>query len=358
MNESGVEVALKIEYAGFSLDVDLKLPGRGVTVLFGQSGSGKTTLLRCIAGLERAEGRVVVRGEAWQDGRYFIAPHKRPLGYVFQEAGLFGHLSVRANLMYGVKRLKQAVNDAQIERSIELLGIGHLMNRRPARLSGGERQRVAIAQALAMNPKILLMDEPLAALDEARKGEILPYLQRLHDELDIPVLYITHASQEMASLADHVVVLEQGRVVSSGPVNLVLSQLDLALNRGEDAGVIMNASIAERDEHFHLARADFAGGSLWARDMGKPCGTSVRLWVSARDVSIALQPPDQSSILNVLPARVTEVSDGDHPAIRLVQLEVGESVLLSRISARSMQSLGLDTNKTVWIQVKSAALVE
>ena len=356
MNSAGVEIDLRIDFGQFSLDVDLQLPGRGVSVLFGQSGSGKTTLLRCIAGLDRARGRVIVRGEAWQDGRYFVPAHKRPMGYVFQEASLFAHMTVRKNLMYGVKRLKQPANEAQIEHCIDLLGIGHLMDRRPARLSGGERQRVAIAQALAMNPRMLLMDEPLAALDDARKREILPYLQRLHDELDIPLLYITHSLEELTQLADHVVILEQGRVAASGPVEQVLSGFDASISRGEYAGALLNARIRESDERHHLVRAEFAGGHLWIRDADHATGDAVRLRVLARDVSITLEAHGQSSILNQLPATVDAFADSDHPAIKLVRVKVGDSQLLCRMSARSLEALALEPGKPVWVQIKTVAL--
>ena len=216
----GIRARFRLDYSGFSLDVDLDLPGRGVTALFGPSGSGKTTLLRAIAGLEHAPGgALAVNGDVWQDTVRFVPTHKRSLGYVFQEASLFPHLSVQGNLQYGQKRVPVAQRRVSLDQAIALLDIGHLLDRKPARLSGGERQRIGIARALATSPRLLLMDEPLAALDHARKQEILPYLERLHDELDIPVLYVSHAPDEVARLADHIVgVARGGGAVMSGVI--------------------------------------------------------------------------------------------------------------------------------------------
>lgn len=216
-----IHMRLKLDYPGFGLDVDLQLPGRGVTALYGHSGSGKTTCLRCIAGLERADqGFIQVNDEVWQDSdnKVFVAPHKRALGYVFQEASLFPHLSVLANLEFGLKRIPKPQRRVDMAHASELLGISHLLDRHPQHLSGGERQRVGIARALLTSPKLLLMDEPLAALDAQRKSEILPYLQRLHDELDIPVLYVSHSQDEVARLADHIVLLSHGKALASGPM--------------------------------------------------------------------------------------------------------------------------------------------
>jgi len=213
----GIQACFRLDWPGFSLDVDLALPTRGVTALFGHSGSGKTTLLRCIAGLERApQGRLIVNGEVWQDEQRWVPTYKRPIGYVFQEPSLFSHLSVISNLRYGLKRMSDEQR-VSLDQAIDLLGIGHLVDRKPDRLSGGERQRVGMARALAVSPRLLLMGEPLAALDLKRKQEILPYLERLHDELDIPVLYVSHSPDEVARLADYLVAMEDGRVLASGP---------------------------------------------------------------------------------------------------------------------------------------------
>ena len=355
---SGIRARFKLDYRGFSLDVDLSLPGRGVTVLFGHSGSGKTTLLRAIAGLEQvAGGFLEVNGVVWQDATTFLPTHRRPLGYVFQEASLFHHLSIRRNLEYGMRRVPHAARKVSLDQAVELLGIAPLLDRMPDKLSGGEKQRVAIARALATSPRILLMDEPLAALDLKRKQEILPYLERLHDELDIPVLYVSHAPDEVARLADHLVVLEQGRALASGPLGEILARLDLPIRLGEDAGVVLEGEIAELDAEWHLARVVFAGGSLWVRDSGVPVGQHVRVRILARDVSIALDAHTDSSILNILPATVEQLADDTHPALALVRLNAGGVPLVARITRRSAVRLQLRPGQTVWAQIKAVALV-
>jgi molybdate transport system ATP-binding protein len=353
-----IEARFDLRREGFALDVDLSLPGRGVTALFGQSGSGKTTLLRCIAGLERAPGgRLVFADEVWQDGDRFVPTHQRPLGYVFQEASLFAHLTVRGNLEYGLRRVAAAERRVSLDHAVELLGIGHLLERRPDRLSGGEKQRVAIARALAVSPRLLLMDEPLAALDLARKQEILPYLERLHDELEIPLLYVSHAPDEVARLADHLVVLDAGRAVASGPLGETLARVDLPIRLGEDAGVVLEGRIAERDARWHLARVEFAGGAVWVRDGGHAVGERVRVRILARDVSIALAPHSGTSIQNILPGVVDALADDGHPALALVRLRVGDSALLARLTKRSADALSLAPGKRVYAQIKAVALI-
>jgi molybdate transport system ATP-binding protein len=233
-----IHARFRLPYPAFTLDIDVDLPAGGVTAVFGRSGSGKTTLLRCIAGLEQTlDGSLIVNGETWQDGSYRRPVHQRALGYVFQEARLFPHLSVAANLDFGRRRIAESERRVSLAQVVELLGIAHLLERRPERLSGGERQRVAIARALATSPRLLLMDEPLAALDQARKQEILPYLERLHDELAIPVLYVSHSPDEVARLADHIVLMEDGRAVAQGPLTETLARVDLPLRLGEDVGL-------------------------------------------------------------------------------------------------------------------------
>ena len=354
---TGIDVRFRLDWSGFSLDVDLNLPGRGVTALFGHSGSGKTTLLRCIAGLERArEGRLAVDGEVWQDAGCWLPPHKRPIGYVFQEASLFAHLTVLGNLRYGLKRISSAQR-VSLDHAIELLGIAHLLDRKPDRLSGGERQRVGIARALAVSPRLLLMDEPLAALDLKRKQEILPYLERLHDELRIPVLYVSHSPDEVARLADYLVAMEGGRVLANGPLADTLARLDLPIRLGEDAGAILDGTVGEVDGDWHLARVDFDGGSLWARDQGLAVGRRVRVRVLARDVSLA-EHPGTSSIQNVLRGCVDSLGDDEHPGLALVRVRIGTSMLLARLTKRAAASLGVKPGLKLWVQVKSVALME
>jgi molybdate transport system ATP-binding protein len=356
-----IYASFKIQWPGFALDVDERIPARGVTALFGHSGSGKTTLLRCIAGLEQAaKGRLSVNGDVWQDADAWVPTHRRPIGYVFQEPSLFPHLTVLGNLRYGQKRSRQA--DAKsakfsLEHAIELLGIGHLLKRKPAALSGGERQRVGMARALAVSPKLLLMDEPLAALDLARKQEILPYLERLHDDLEIPVLYVSHAPDEVARLADHLVVMEGGRVLASGPLNDTLARLDLPIRLGEDAGVVLDGHVAERDARWHLLRVACCNTSLWVRDSGAAVGDHARIRILARDVSIAHEPKTGTSILNTLPARVTSLGDDAHPALTLVKLAVDDKPVIARVTRRSAEQLGLAPGQQVWIQIKAVALL-
>ena len=345
---------------GFSLDVDLRLPARGVSVLFGPSGCGKTTLLRCLAGLQRAQrGHLVVAGDAWQadDGR-FVPPHRRAIGMVFQDASLFPHLTVQGNLDYGLKRAGAAAHRAALDAAVELLGIGALLPRRPEALSGGERQRVAIARALAVGPRLLLMDEPLAALDAARRHEVLPFLDRLHRELTMPVVYVTHAIGEVMRLADHVVALEAGRARAHGPLFEMLSRLDLpTLAQDEAAGVVLRCTVGARDEPWHLARMDFDGGALWTRDVGHPLGRAVRVQVLARDVSVALAEPHDTSIANQLRGVVEALADDVHPANVLALVRVGSAMLMSRLTRRSAERLALAPGRAVWVQVKAVAVV-
>ncbi len=353
-----IQARFKHRYDSFMLDVDLDLPGKGVTALFGPSGCGKTTLLRCMAGLTRAtQGQLTVHGQVWQDASRFTPTHQRPLGYVFQEANLFAHLNVQRNLLYGLARVPVAERRIAQSSVVELLGIAHLLERMPVGLSGGERQRVAIARALLTSPRLLLMDEPLAALDLARKKEFLPYLERLHDELDIPVLYVSHAPDEVARLADHIVVMQDGRAVGAGPLTETLARLDLPIHLGEDAGVVLHAVVAEIDTVWHLARVEFPGGSLWVRDAGHALGHAVRVRILARDVSVALAPVAGVSIQNCLPATVEQMAGDYHPALSLLRLRVGESPLLARLTRRSSAALDLEPGKAVWVQIKAVALI-
>ena len=356
-----IEAALRLPREGFTLDVALSLPARGVSALCGPSGCGKTTLLRALAGLERAAGRVVLDGRVWQDdatGR-FVPTHRRPLGYVIQEAALFPHLDVQRNIDYGWRRIGKGQRRIAPQQVVELLGIGHLLQRRADTLSGGERQRVAIARALATSPDLLLMDEPLAALDAARKAEVLPYLERLHAELVLPIVYVSHALDEVARLAHHLVLMEQGRVLAAGPLADMLARLDLPTARGEGAGVVLDAVVAERDAQWQLARFDIGGGhGLWARDQGLPRGRAVRVRVLARDVSLASAPQAGSSIGNQLAGTVEAIADDEHPALALVRVRVGAVPLVARLTRRSAHALQLAPGQPVWAQVKTVALME
>ena len=341
--------------ADFALNVDLQLPGRGVTALFGPSGCGKTTLLRCIAGLERASGSLMVNEHLWQDATHFVPTHQRAIGYVFQEASLFPHLSVRGNLQYGMKRASSNGKVA-IDPIIDLLGIRALLDRKPDGLSGGERQRVAIARALAVDPTLLLMDEPLAALDLKRKQEILPYLDRLQATLEIPILYVTHSPDEVVRLAHHLVVMDAGTVVASGELADTLSQLDLPVKLGQDAGVVIESVVGSIESQWHLTRMDFDGGSVWIRDPGLALGAKARVRILASDVSLAREQPGKSSIQNVLQGQIDAMKDDESPGLVLVRVKVRGTALLARVTKRAVSELTLKVGDSVWTQVKSVAL--
>ena len=354
-------IRLNLPRPAFTLDVDLNLPGDGITVLFGVSGSGKTSLLRCVAGLERTPGAVVsIAGETWQDDAagIYLPTWQRPLGYVFQEASLFEHLSVRNYLQFGLKRSNTPSNAAALDAAIDLLGISGLLDRTTGQLSGGERQRVAIARALATQPRLLLLDEPLASLDQARRQDILPWLERLRDELKIPMLYVTHSSDEVARLADTLVVLDAGKIKACGAVADVLAATDGALVLGDEAGAMLDATVAERDARWQLMQLAFNGGSLWLRDTGLPLGRKVRVRVLARDVSVATQEPQHTSIQNLLPCIVQSIVADAHPSQALVRLVCGHSMLLARITVRAVDALQLVPGMPVWAQIKAVALVE
>jgi molybdate transport system ATP-binding protein len=355
----GLRARLRLDRGAFLLDVDLALPQRGISALFGHSGSGKTTILRAIAGLERAPGGYVALGdEVWQDDArgLFLPVHKRALGYVFQEASLFPHLSVRANLEFGRKRVPAHERRFALEPVAELLGIGDLLERRPDGLSGGERQRVAIARALLASPRLLLMDEPLAALDLRRKLEILPYLERMHEELAIPIVYVSHAPDEVARLADHLVLLDDGKAVASGPLAETLARVDLPPSFADDAGVVLDTILAGHEEDA-LSRLEFAGGALFVGRRREAIGTHVRCRIHARDVSLVLDRPQGTSIVNRLPAVVTAVAATDTPGHVLVQLRIGAAPLLARITARSRRELGIEPGLHLWAQIKGVALL-
>jgi molybdate transport system ATP-binding protein len=278
------------------------------------------------------------------------------MGYVFQEASLFAHLNVRRNLEYGLKRVPTSERRVSLDKAVDLLGIGHLLERHVDRISGGERQRVAIARALAVSPGILLMDEPLSALDVNRKREIMPYLESLHDELDIPVIYVSHSPDEVARLADHLVLLEDGKVQAAGPISEMLTRLDLSLAHGDDAGALIEANVAEHDDRYHLTYLDFPGGRFTVAPIDSPAGHPVRLRVAARDVSLTLEHQAGTSILNIFPATVEElIAEGN--AQVMVRLKAGGVPMLARVTRKSASLLDLKPGKELYAQVKSVALL-
>jgi molybdate transport system ATP-binding protein len=361
-----IHLQVRLSRVEFLLDVNLQLPAQGITAIFGPSGSGKTTLLRATAGLEKmAQGLIQIGSRIWLDTHQGIhlPTWQRPLGYVFQESSLLPHLDVQQNLNFGLKRaLKssdRALFDAtqSMQTSIELLGIETLLKRMPDQLSGGERQRVAIARAVAMQPKLLLMDEPLASLDEARRQEIFPWLIRLRDELKMPMLYVTHSLEEVTRLADHLVVLDQGKTMAQGSVADVLTQVGNPLRAGDDAGALIAGHIGAIDSQWHLSRVDFEGGSVWMRDAGMPIGKAVRICILARDVSLATAEPHHTSIQNHVRGIIQSITPDAHPSQVRVVLKCGAEELMARVTKRSVNELALQVGQFVWAQVKSVALV-
>ena len=355
---SGIQVSLQSRLGDFGLDVQFTAPAQGVTALFGRSGSGKTSVLRAVAGLVRTQrGHVRINDEVWQDDGRFVPTHQRPIGYVFQEASLFPHLSVRRNLEYGLRRVPEAARQIPFHDVVELLGISTLLQRATPRLSGGERQRVAIARALLTSPRLLLMDEPLSALDHAAKQTILPYLERLHDEFAIPSLYVSHDPNEVARLADHMVVLEDGRVTAQGEAAPLLTRLDLPLSGYDDASALLEGIVSAHDDSFHLTWISLQGNRIAVGREDLPVGGHARIQIQARDVSLALRAHTDTSILNVLPAKVIDTRD-INPTQALVRLELEDGqTLLSRITRRSAIGLEIREGMHLYAQVKSVALL-
>lgn len=354
---STIHVRYALQRADFTLDVELDLPLRGITGMFGASGAGKTSLLRCIAGLERPHaGKLVVAGDVWQDdaSNTWRAVHERDIGYVFQEPRLFAHLDVRGNIEYGMRR---RVHDSapNIDHVIGLLGIEQLLPRKPDDLSGGEAQRVAIARALLCAPRFVLMDEPLASLDQSRREEILPFLDRLHTEGGVPIIYVSHNIDEVSRLCDHLVVMEKGRVVADGELRSVLVRTDLPILAGEEAGSVIQGTIETYDKNDDLTRLAFSGGTLWVPGSAGVRGAALRLRVRASDVSLCRTRPDSSTILNIVPA-VVEAIQSDTGASAFVRLKLGEDAIVARVTRRSIRELALQHGDEVYAQIKSVAV--
>jgi molybdate transport system ATP-binding protein len=357
---------LQLSRPGFALAVDIRLPGQGVSVILGPSGCGKTTVLRALAGLTRAQGRVSVTDaqgveQVWQDDaqRVWRPVHERPIGLVFQEASLFAHLDVRANLLYGYKRVPVAQRKVHLDEAVGLFGIGHLLSRRPDGLSGGERQRVAIARALLTSPALLLMDEPLSALDASRKAEVLPYLEAL-GRGGVPIVYVTHALDEAARLADHLVLMAQGQVALAGPAVDILARVDTPLSQLDEAAVIVRAQIEAHEPAQGLSLLRLGpepGQVLWVGQHAAPVGQAVRARVLARDVSVSLSRATDTSILNVLPAEIEGMRDGGTHSVMLLLRVAPDACLQARLTRRSCEQLGLRTGMAVFAQVKGAALL-
>jgi molybdate transport system ATP-binding protein len=360
-----LEVDIALPLGGFALDARFAT-GRGITALFGRSGSGKTTVINCVAGLLRprrgrivADGRVLFDAEAGVD----VPRHRRRVGYVFQDARLFPHLSVRQNLLYGRRFAPRGQEDgafpaATLETVVDLLGVGHLLDRRPGALSGGERQRVAIGRALLADPRLLLMDEPLASLDAPRKAEILPYLERLRDALRVPVVYVSHSLEEVTRLADDVVALAEGRVVASGPAAEVLALPELEAVTGRfEAGSLLTARVRGEVEAFALTLLDHPAGELRVPRLGLPAGTAVRIRVRARDVTLAASWGELPglSTRNRLRARVVAVRPSED-ALADVTLDAAGEALAARVTREAAADLGLAPGREVTALIKTVAI--
>jgi molybdate transport system ATP-binding protein len=354
-----LEVDVSHRLGTFKLDASFTCQAAGITALFGRSGAGKTSLVNILAGLLRPErGRIVLRGQTLFDSRRGIdlAPERRRLGYVFQEGRLFPHLSVRHNLLYGFRRAPAAERQIGLDRVVGLLGIEALLERRPGALSGGEKQRVALGRALLANPRLLLMDEPLAALDQPRKDEILPFIEQLKHELDLPIVYVSHSMQEILRLADTLVLMSHGRIEAVGPLEELTSQLELRPLTGRyEAGAVLSATVAGQDKMFGLTELRFAGGRLKVPHLGLPLGQTLRVRIRARDVSIALTPPKDISILNVIPCVVEAIGEEKAPQVDL-RLSAGGAPIWARITARSRAALQLKPGLQVYALVKSVAI--
>ena len=360
-----ISTAFAGSLGSFSLDVAFDMPMRGITALFGPSGCGKTTILRCMAGLQQLPGRFIIGDEVWQDSAkgVFIRTHERPLGYVFQEASLFQHLSVRQNLLYGAKRAGNApTSDAlDFDAIVELLGIGHLLERSPVALSGGERQRVSVGRALLSRPRILLMDEPLSALDRMTKEEILPYFERLHESLALPIVYVSHDIGEVARLADTLVLLDKGRVLASGPLSVLQTDPTLPLIAAPDAAVMLEGRVAHIDEEYALTHFAVPGGTLLVPGRQGAPGTERRLRIAASDVSFTLTAASDTTILNCLQARIVSIDGSGSEAqvniIAALGADDSGARIAARITRKSQATLGLAPGTPVFAQIKSVALM-
>ena len=353
-NGTGIQASFKGHLGDFGIDLVFDAPMRGVTALFGPSGSGKTTVLRCIAGLTKISGTLSIEGDIWQDHLSFLPPHKRRTGYVFQDATLFPHLTVAGNLRYGAKRAgPNRLNEADV---VDLLGIDHLLDRRPRALSGGERQRVAIGRALLSNPRILLMDEPLSALDAMTKAEILPYLDRLTDAAAIPILYVSHDIGEVARLADRIVQFASGRVVACGPVSDMMEQLGLEAGVSAfEESVLLTGTVLSHDAEHRLTRLDCFGQRLTAPPVAVAIGETVRIRVRARDVALATARPTGISIRNILAATVTDIVANEDAANVEITVDIGGPRIKARITREALSDLGLTPGSDVFALVKSVS---
>ena len=355
---SSIRLAQQFAIGHIELKVELNLPQNEIIAIYGPSGSGKSTLLKCIAGLEKAAGYCYIQQQCWQNDEtaFFLPSHQRSIGYVFQKARLFDHLNVKDNLTFGYRRIPQKQRKIHPDDIIDLFGIQSLLKRKPNQLSGGEQQRVAIGRALLTSPELLLMDEPMNGLDRSRKQKILSYIQKLHQTWNIPIIYVSHSMEEVAHIADYLVLIEKGQVISQGAVINELARLDLPLSRQPDTGAIVEATLATHDTPYQLSYLDFPGGRITVPQQDLRLNQQYRIMIHARDVSITLNKPSQTSILNIFEVTVIEIVDEGN-AKCMVKLDARGTVLLARITHKSKQRLQLETGLSVFAQVKSVALI-
>lgn len=364
MNPPHINACFKVPLAHFELDVDLELPGSGITAVFGKSGSGKTTFLRCLAGLHKAKkGKLTFCGEIWQSESYFMPTYKRPIGYVFQDASLFPHLSVMGNLDFGRNRASVSIIERDLDDVIRILNLEHLLNRMPEQLSGGERQRVAIARALVLKPKLMLLDEPLASLDQERKHEIMGYLENLQAELGIPMFYVTHSTEEVTRLADHLMVLDRGEVAVSGELQSLLGNPSVIKAISDEPFTLLFGKILKERQEQHITEIDVHGTVLRIPQHdstgGKALGKlEVRLRLYAKDISISLVKPTQTSILNIIECTIKDIVQTQSGGQCLVSLAWNSTILTARITAFSRQELGLVCGMRVFAQIKAVSVIQ
>lgn len=353
-----IEAAFRGQVGTFAIDLAFAAPMRGITALFGPSGAGKTTVLRSLAGLHHLPGRLTVGDEVWQDDAAgtFKKSHTRPIGYIFQEPSLFAHLSVEGNLRFGLRRAKQPSGAVALrfDDAVDLLGLAPLLDRATTKLSGGERQRVAVGRALLSQPSVLLMDEPLSALDRMTRDEILPYFETLHANLNIPVLYVSHDLAEVSRLADHMIVLAEGRKIAEGPLGEILERLDLQPATGRfEAGVVVTARVVGHDMSLRMTRLSLNGQPLSMPYVDLVPGRDVRLRVRARDVALATQRPEGISVRNILKGTIVEIAEETETAFAETLVAIGGTRIRARITREAAAELKLDPGTSVFALIKS-----
>jgi molybdate transport system ATP-binding protein len=353
---SFAECDISLHRAEFSVEAKFTIPEKGVLGIFGHSGSGKTTLLRCIAGLEKGvRGHIRVNKEAWLEGQQHLSSQQRNIGYVFQDSRLFPHLTVSGNLEYGIRRNLRNVETVNRDYLLELLNIGHLLNRMPSQLSGGETQRVAIGRALLKKPQILLLDEPLSSLDWNRKQEILPFLGKLHEELSIPMLYVSHSLDEVSFLCDYILLMEQGRVRFKGDIQDALVSPQSPLSTAENAAAVLEGNVSKQEKEFHMSTVHTKNGNAIQVPGVLPIGQHVRLRMRASDISLSKTAASDSSILNILEGVIREVVERQQAHV-LLQVDVNQDILLVRLTKKSYQLLDLDLQQKVFVQIKAVSI--